>query len=74
MNIEKYDKAAEYYEKALTMKDISEELLKETKYNLIAAYEYAGNVEKAKENLSEYIEAYPDDESAVREAKFLETR
>ena len=74
MNIEKYDKAAEYYEKALTMKDISEELLKETKYNLIAAYEYAGNVEKAKENLSAYIEAYPDDESAVREAKFLETR
>ena len=74
MRIEKYEKAVEYYEKALSMEDISEELSKETKYNLVAAYEYAGNIDKAKENLNAYIEAYPDDESAKREAEFLETR
>ena len=74
MRIEKYEKAAEYYENALAMEDISEELAKETQYNLIAAYEYAGDVEKAKETVNAYIEKYPEDESAVREAGFLETR
>lgn len=74
MQIEMYEEAAEYYEKALSMKDISDELKKETRYNQIAAYEYAGNVDKAKEKLEEYIADYPDDESALREAEFLETR
>lgn len=74
MQTEDYQKAAEHYEAALSMEDISEELKKETMYNLIAAYEYAGNVDKAKEKLEEYIAEYPDDESALREAEFLETR
>ena len=69
-----YEKAAEHYEAALSMEDISEELKKETRYNLIAAYEYAGNVDKAKEKLEEYIADYPEDESALREADFLESR
>jgi len=56
------------------MNDISEELKKETRYNLIAAYEYAGNVDKAKEKLEEYLADYPEDESALREADFLESR
>lgn len=74
MQTEDYQKAAEHYEAALSMEDISEELKKEIMYNLIAAYEYAGNVDKAKEKLEEYIAEYPDDESALREAEFLETR
>lgn len=74
MQLEKYDSAAEYYELALSEEDISDELKKETRYNLIAAYEYAGDVDKAKETLEEYIIDYPDDESALREAEFLETR
>lgn len=74
MELEKYDSAAEYYELALSREDISDELKKETHYNMIAAYEYVGNVEKAKETLEEYIADYPDDESALREAEFLETR
>lgn len=74
MQIEKYEKACEYYELALSMEDISDELKKETQYNLIAAYEYAGNVDQAKEALDEYIASYPDDEGALREADFLETR
>ena len=74
MQTENYEKAAEHYESALSMKDISDELKKETRYNLIAAYEYVGNVDKAKEKLEEYIADYPDDESALREADFLESR
>ena len=74
MEIKVYDKAAEYYELALSMEDISEELKKETQYNLIAAYEYSGNVEKAKEAVDEYIASYPDDADVLREAEFLETR
>lgn len=74
MELEKYDQAVEYYELCLSMEDISDELLQETEYNLIAAYEYAGDVESAKECLETYIEKYPDDESALREADFLETR
>ena len=74
MQVSKYDKAAEYYEMALTMKDISEELVQEVEYNLIAAYEYAGELEQAKEQVSKYVEKYPDEEAALREAGFLETR
>lgn len=74
MQTEKYEKAVEHYEMALSMDDVGDELKKETRYNLIAAYEYAGNVDKAKENLEEYIADYLDDESAVREMEFLETR
>lgn len=74
MQIENYAKAVEYYELALTMEEISDELKKETRYNLIAAYEYVGDVNKAKEKLKEYIADYPEDESALREEKFLETR
>ena len=74
MQMEMYEKALENYEMALSMKDISDELEKEIKYNQIAAYEYSGNIEEAKVKIAEYIEQYPDDDSAVREAEFLETR
>lgn len=74
MKLEKYESAVQYYELALSMEDISEELKQETHYNLIAAYEYAGNVDKSKETVKEYIANYPDDEDALREADFLETR
>lgn len=37
-------------------------------------YEYMGDFETAKEKMAAYIEAYPDDEAAVRENTFLSTR
>jgi len=74
MQTNKYEKAAKHYEAALLLEDISEELEKETQYNLIAAYEYAGDIEKAKETVKEYIANYPDDADALKEADFLETR
>jgi len=74
MQAEKYEEAVNCYETGLAMTDMSDELKKEMEYNLIAAYEYSGDIEKAKESLLAYIEKYPDDESAKREAEFLETR
>jgi len=74
MQTKEYEAAAEHYETALLMEDISEELEKETQYNLIAAYEYSGDIEKAREILDKYIANYPDDADALKEADFLETR
>ncbi len=74
MELEQYEDAITYYELAIGMEDVSDELLRELEYNTIAAYEYAGDIETAKEKIAVYIEKYPDDESAQKEADFLETR
>lgn len=43
-------------------------------FNEIAAYEYLGEFEKAKELMSGYLAKYPDDEAAIREYGFLSSR
>lgn len=68
------DKAAAYFEKGLKAEDNSEELTREMRFNYIAAVEKTGDIDKAKSLLSEYVKDYPDDEEAVKEAEFLETR
>ena len=52
----------------------SDELKKEMEYNVIVSYEKMQNWEKAKSKLNEYLEKYPDDETAKKEVEFLETR
>ena len=47
---------------------------KEMEYNVIVSYEKMQNWEKAKSKLNEYLEKYPDDETAKKEVEFLETR
>lgn len=66
--------AAEYYEKGLAQEGNSEALTQELRFNAIAAYEQQGDLETAKAKLAEYLEDYPDDEAAVKESEFLETR
>lgn len=68
--------ALNYYRLGLgtDSEEVSEELIQEMKFNEIAAYEKTGDFESAKAKLKEYIKAYPDDEKAVKEAEFLETR
>ena len=66
--------ALSYYRLALSAEDSSEDLLKEVKYNMIAAYEQSKDWESARAKLKEYIAEYPDDETAGKEAEFLETR
>ena len=66
--------ALNYYRLGIASEDCKEELLKELKFNEIAAYEETGDIESAKTLLAEYTKAYPDDERAAKEAEFLETR
>ena len=74
MQLQEYEDAIVFYEKALTKKGISKELKQEVKFNLIAAYEFLGDWETAKEKMKEYVEQYPNDTRVEKEAEFLETR
>lgn len=74
IKLENYTKAVEAFEKGLAMEDSSEKLRQEMLFNEIAAYEKSGDWENAKIKVKEYTAEYPDDEKAVKEAEFLETR
>ncbi len=43
-------------------------------YNQIVAYEYLTDFDQASVLMDAYLSVYPDDEAAVRESRFLETR
>ena len=66
--------ALNHYRMGIALEDADGELMREMKFNEIAAYEGIGDWESAKVKLSEYMEDYPDDERAVKEAEFLKTR
>lgn len=72
LNDKNYEDALKYFELGLKVKNASnrQELMK----NQIAAYEYMGDFESAKEKMKSYLKEYPNDESAVRENTFLKTR
>ena len=74
MKSEDYISAVKYYDKALKLEDCTEEMKKEMLFNKIAAYEKSADWESAKEAVSKYLEVYPDDEKAIKEAEFLKTR
>lgn len=44
------------------------------RYNLIVSYEKLEDWGNAKQEVADYLENYPDDEAAQKEAAFLETR
>ena len=46
------------------------EVLQEMRFNQIVCYEKLGDWENAKTKIAEYIQVYPDDADAQREAKF----
>lgn len=50
------------------------EVLQEMRFNQIVCYERLGDWENAKAKMTEYLQVYPDDAKAKREAKFLQTR
>ena len=52
----------------------NEELIREMKRGQIIACEELGDLASARTLLEEYLEEYPDDEAAAKEAEFLETR
>ena len=73
--------ALEYFGEGLALAESEEEknsadpeMIREMKYNEIICCEKTADWELAKEKIAEYVEAYPDDESAKKEAEFLKTR
>lgn len=72
LNKSMYESAAECYNKALELEKVpnKQEIMK----NLVVTYEKSKNFTSAKEVMKQYIEEYPEDEEALREYTFLETR
>ena len=64
-----YGEAIERFEEGLSLEEVTNE--QELRSNLIAAYEYSGEFERAEELMLEYIKDYPGDEAAAREYRFL---
>ena len=67
-----YDAALANIEKGLAENNKEEE--QELLYNEIVAYEYKLDFQTAKAKMAAYLEAYPDDEAAIRENEFLQSR
>ncbi len=63
-----------YFNLGLEAKDAGDDLIREMRFNMIAAYEQCEDMETARTLLSDYLEDFPDDERALKEAEFLETQ
>ena len=72
MAAENYDGALSYIEQGLSCE--TDEDMQDLLYNRIVAYEYKLEFDQAKSYMEEYLEAYPDDEDALREYQFLKSR
>lgn len=72
MSIGDYEGALQAFEQAINIEDNG--MMQTLKFNEIVACEYTGDFEKAKNLMSAYIKAYPNDEEAKREYTFLKTR
>ncbi|MCM1257918.1 MAG: tetratricopeptide repeat protein [Roseburia sp.] len=64
-----YETALELFGEGLSQQKVTN--ARELRSNQIAAYEYSGEYEKAKEAMESYLEDYPEDEDAKREYFFL---
>lgn len=69
-----YKMALNYYRLGMEQEDCSEEMMQEMRFNEIVSLEEVEDWENARTKLEEYLADYPEDERAVKEAEFLETR
>lgn len=74
MQYEDYENALSYFEKALLMEDCTEEMSREMLFNKVVAYEKMMDWKSAKIALESYLQLYSEDEMAIKELEFLETR
>lgn len=65
-----YKEAIARFEEGLALEEVTNE--QELRSNLIAAYEYSGDFERAAAYMKEYVADYPGDKAAAREYCFLE--
>lgn len=72
MKLEKYKEALNYITKGLTFNDIT--VHQSLQLNEVIVNENLGNFEAAFKLMKEYVSKYTEDEAAVKELKFLETR
>ncbi len=72
--LEEYDKALSYYEEGISLLEDEDEYEDDLLKGQISAYEYQGDFEKAYELMTTYLKKYPNDEEAIRENTFLESR
>ena len=68
------EEALKYFEEGQKDAGNSDSLTQSMRFNSICAYEKLGDIETAKSLLKQYTADYPEDEEAVKEAQFLETR
>ncbi len=64
-----YAEAISCFNQGLALEEVTNE--QELRSNRIAAYEYNGDFESAREQMQEYVRDYPEDSAAAREYLFL---
>lgn len=74
LQMDEFEKALEYYAKALKMEDCTEEMKQEILFNEIAIYQELSDWDTLKEKVSAYVENYPEDDRMDKTVEFLETR
>lgn len=74
LELDKPERAVYYFENGQQLSGAGKELLREMAYNLVVAYEKAGDYQSAKQKLEVYLQANPDDEKALKEQEFLNTQ
>ena len=72
LRMEDYEEALTAFQTAMNIEDNG--MMQTLKFNEIVAYEYMHDYKTAAALMSSYLKAYPDDEAAVRENEFLQTR
>ena len=69
-----YENTLVYFDKVLLLEDCTDTMKKEMMFNKIVVYEQMMDWDSAKIAVDNYLNSYPDDEKAIKEAEFLETR
>lgn len=72
MTMESYEEALEAFQKGISIGNLHYQ--QALRMNEVTAYEYIGDFVSAKQKMEEYLATYPDDETAKREYRFLQTR
>lgn len=74
LQLDEFGTALQYYDKAISMEDCTEEMKQEILFNEIAIYQEMGEWETVAEKVSVYVETYPEDTRMNKTVEFLETR
>ena len=74
MEQKEYEQSIDWFREGLSSSDVSDDLVKQMRYQTIICYEKTAQWDEAKESAKAYLSDYPEDDKMAREYKFLETR